>query len=100
MKNWHELKDRLKCMIDPIAFYKHEEQDIKAIGQREWKVGGLCPFHADRNAGSFYINATNGAFKCFSCDAMGGDIIEFTKKKYELSFTEALHKLSNDWRVS
>jgi putative DNA primase/helicase len=95
----HGLKDRLKTMIDPISFYQHEGQEIKIAGQREWKIAGLCPFHADKQAGSFYINAKNGTFQCFSCDATG-DIIEFTRQKYELSFIEALHKLSNDWRVA
>lgn len=100
MKTWLNLKDRMKEVVDPIAFYQYEGQDIKTTGQREWKLAGLCPFHADKQAGSFYINAKNGAFKCFSCHTTGGDIIDFTRQKYELSFSEALDKLSNEWRVS
>ncbi|MCP4355736.1 MAG: hypothetical protein GY793_08945, partial [Proteobacteria bacterium] len=37
------------------------------------------PFHADKKAGSFYINARNGAFKCHSCGAKGGSLLAFEK---------------------
>lgn len=101
MRLWrNDLKERVKETVDPVAFYQHEGQELKTAGQREWKIAGLCPFHADKRSGSFYVNARNGAFKCFSCDATGGDIIDFTRHKYDLSFTEALDKLSHEWRVS
>ena len=100
MRTWNDLKDRVKNLIDPLSFYQHEGQEVKAIGQREWKIAGLCPFHADRNVGSFYINVRNGAFKCYSCNSTGGDIIAFTEMKYELSFKKTLQKLANDWRLS
>lgn len=88
---------RLKKLIDPIDFYTHEGQEIASRGQGKWKLAGLCPFHEDRNAGSFYINIVNGAFHCFSCNASGGDIISFVQKKYEMSFREVLEKLIREW---
>ncbi len=90
-----QIKERIK----PTDFYSHEGQEIATRGKDSWKLAGLCPFHADRHVGSFYIHSDNGAFRCFACDAKGGDIITFTQKKYEMSFKEAIKKLQSDWRL-
>ncbi len=90
---------RLKDSIDSIDFYTHEGQEINTRGKTDWKLGGLCPFHADRNAGSFYINSKCGAFRCFSCGTSGGDVIAFVQKKYEMRFNDAVKKLVNEWRI-
>ena len=55
----------------------------------EW----LCPFHADKRAGSFVVNKTSGAFKCFSCGEAGGDVIDFHMKANQLSFKDAFNQL-------
>ena len=93
MKTWEELKERLKKSIDPIAFYQQEGQEIRTAGSREWKTGGLCPFHEDKSAGSFYINASTGAFKCFACGAKGADIIAYVMQRDGIPFVEALDVL-------
>ncbi len=54
-------------------------------------------FMAIRSPGSFYINLTTGAYKCFSCGEAGGDVIAFTMAVYGLQFVEALAKLADDW---
>jgi len=89
----------IKAMIDPIDFYTSEGQEITTRSGSPWKQGGLCPFHEDRHAGSFYIHSTSGGYCCFSCGAKGGDIINFTRNKYGLRFGDALRKLANEWRV-
>jgi DNA primase len=89
----------LKSLILAEDFYEREGQKVRSTGSNIWKEAGTCPFHNDRKAGSFRINSLNGAFKCFSCGAKGGDIIEYTKKKYEIPFIEAIQKLSCDWGV-
>jgi DNA primase len=94
--NASQVKER----INPGDFYSHEGQEVVARGKGSWKLAGLCPFHSDRHAGSFYIHSDNGAFRCFACDAKGGDIISFVQKKYEMSFREAIEKLKSDWRLS
>lgn len=90
---------QLKKAIDPIDFYTSEGQEITTRGCSSWKLGGLCPFHDDHHAGSFYINDIDGSYSCFSCKTFGNDIIDFTQKKYGLRFGEALHKLANEWRI-
>ena len=64
-----------------------------------WVDGGLCPFHQDKRIGSFKINSSTGAFKCFSCNASGGDIISFTMKYHDFSFPEALDWFTEQWGV-
>lgn len=90
---------RLKETIDPIDFYIAEGQEITTKGASPWKLGGLCPFHNDRHIGSFYIHDLSGGYSCFSCETAGGDIIDFTQRKYGLQFGEALRKLASEWRV-
>ncbi len=84
----------IKNNIPPYDFYMIEQQ-ITRFGTRlkGWIEAGLCPFHNDDSAGSFFINLEKGAFKCFSCGAKGGDIISFVMQKYNLSFREALELL-------
>jgi len=101
MKAYHKPWDipHLKQTINPVDFYAFEGQEIKTQGSSPWKLGGLCPFHADRQAGSFYIHLVSGGYCCFSCQAKGGDILDFTQKKHGLSFKDAVQKLIRDWRV-
>jgi DNA primase len=94
--NASQVKDR----INPVDFYSHEGQGVATRGKGSWRLAGLCPFHADQHSGSFYIHSDHGAFRCFSCDAKGGDIISFVQKKYDISFKQAIEKLKADWRLS
>ena len=54
---------------------------------------GLCPFHADTRAGSFFINRNTGGFNCFSCGASGGDIFDFHMQKEGVPFITSLNTL-------
>lgn len=100
-RHQHLDVDSIKETIDPHDFYLRE-QGLHRFGYRsgKWALAGLCPFHDDTSAGSFKVNLQMGAYTCFSCGAKGGDIINFTQKKYGLSFKEALQKLQYEWRVS
>ena len=91
--------DFIKEQISPRDFYEHELTNVPLIMQ-EWNEGGLCPFHADNNPGSFHVNLETGSFNCFSCGEKGGDIIAFTMALHGLKFTEALAKLAEDWGLS
>ena len=50
---------------------------VTAIGG---EIQALCPFHADKNVGSFYLNANSGLFFCFSCGAKG----DFSRLSHKL----------------
>jgi len=49
----------------------------------------LCPFHADRNLGSFVVNERRNFYYCFSCEAKG-DAIKFVMEYHKLSYRDAL----------
>jgi DNA primase len=89
---------QVKERISPYDFYLRE-QGLHQFGAKSggWAVAGLCPFHADRTAGSFKVNLDLGSFICFSCGAKGSDIIAFTMAKHGLSFYEALILLAKEW---
>ena len=88
--------DYIKCKLHPVDFYRHELPNAP-LRKGGWNSGGLCVFHADKMPGSFYVNLTTGAYKCFSCGEAGGDVIAFTMALYGLQFVEALAKLADDW---
>ena len=83
-----------------VSYLREQGIDRFKSQSHEWVEAGLCPFHEDRSAGSFWIRLENGAYNCFSCGAKGGDIIAFTMEKHRLTFYEALLQLANEWGVS
>jgi len=86
----------VKEAIDPYEFYLRE-QNLSGFGYRsgKWAVAGLCPFHLDKKVGSFQVNLTTGGFKCWSCNASGGDVIAFVIKRNNISFREALEYIAH-----
>lgn len=99
MKTPSTLVQHIKATITPRLFYPAQLPTMITPKGRGWGNGGLCLFHPDRSAGSFYVNLETGAFHCFSCGAKGGDIIAFTQLRDGLSFTEALKQLADEWGV-
>ena len=55
---------------------------------------GVCPFHNEKTP-SFVVSEHKQIFTCFGCGA-SGDAIEFTKRYYNLDFTEAVEKLARE----
>lgn len=97
-KNRIDIQD-LKQAICAQEFYEEVlEISIRPRWGRKWCLAGLCPFHADRYAGSFYVNIDSGAYKCHSCGVGGGDIISFLQNKDSYSFVEAIKLLDDRWR--
>lgn len=97
-RNYTLAAPLLKAAVSPVDFYRAELLGAPAWKRGAvWVDGGLCPFHADRNTGSFRVNLDTGAFKCFSCGSIGADILAFAMQRDRLSFPEALEKLSREW---
>lgn len=98
-KEYHRYEAAsIKSRIAPYDFYLREQGIDHFKGKSYgWAEAGLCPFHDDNSAGSFWIHLENGAYKCFSCGAKGGDVVTFIMKKYDLMFSEALVQLVNEW---
>jgi hypothetical protein len=75
------------------SFYEGELGQFRRAS-RGWaapKAG--CPFHESRSKTSFRVNFDSGAFRCFGCDAHGGDVLAFTRLRYKLTFQQAAEKL-------
>ena len=87
--------EQIKNAINPADFYRHHLN--APLTKHGLNSGGLCVFHNDRKAGSFFVNLNSGAFICYSCGTKGGDIIAFTMRLYGLTFSEALAQLAHDW---
>ena len=67
---------------------------LKKVGRR-WQ--GLCPFHAEKTP-SFSVNAEEGLFHCFGCQA-SGDVITFVRDVMHLDFVEAVEWLAGRYGV-
>jgi len=85
----------LKTSLPPDRYYSaHLTGSWGKPSGQDWHLWDrLCPFHQDRQAGSFVVNRATGAFKCFSCGAAGGDIIDFHMKANQLDFKAAFSQL-------
>lgn len=58
---------------------------------------GICPFHNEKTP-SFIVSEQKQIFTCFGCGATG-DVIEFTKRYYNISFQEAVEKLAQQYGI-
>ncbi|HVX20164.1 MAG TPA: DNA primase [Acidimicrobiales bacterium] len=66
-----------------------EHTSLKKSGRR-WT--GLCPFHGEKTA-SFSVNAEEGFYYCFGCQA-SGDAISFVRATEHLDFVDAVRFLA------
>lgn len=86
----------VKARVNPAAFYRDAFPGWTPRKTEGWTPGPLCPFHDDRRPGSFNINLSSGAFRCFACGARGGDVIAFVMLRDNLAFPEALRALTRE----
>jgi DNA primase len=74
----------------PIEYYKTQNINLRVSGAK-WQ-STICPFHAD-TAPSLRVNVETGGYKCMSCGARGGDVLDFHQQKYGLGFIDACKQL-------
>ena len=67
-----------------------EQAALKRQGRR-WV--GLCPFHGEKTP-SFSVNAEEGFYYCFGCQAKG-DAISFVRAVEHLDFVDAVRRLAD-----
>lgn len=79
---------RVREATDIVALIG-ERTSLKKQGRR-WV--GLCPFHAE-NTPSFSVNAEEGLYYCFGCQA-SGDAIGFLRDVEHMDFVEAVEALA------
>ena len=67
-------------------------QSYQALEGKGKDFVGLCPFHDDKHP-SMNVSPSKRIFKCFSCGA-GGDATIYVMKRENISFFEAMKKVS------
>ncbi len=85
---------RVRAATDIVALIG-EHAALKRQGRR-WV--GLCPFH-DEKTPSFSVNAEEGLYYCFGCQA-SGDVITFVRQVESLDFVEAVRRLAERAGIS
>jgi DNA primase len=80
---------RVRAATDLVALIG-EHVGLKRSGGR---FSGLCPFHQEKTA-SFYVNAEEGVYYCFGCQA-SGDAITFVRATEHLDFVDAVRLLAD-----
>jgi len=79
-------------LVDLLEFYQF----------RLYRKGRLyairCPFHTD-NIPSLFIYPDTNTFYCFGC-GKAGDAIDFVKEYFEISTSEAINKILDDFNIS
>ncbi len=78
---------QVRASTDIVALIG-EYTPLKRVGRR---FVGLCPFHAEKT-GSFSVNAEQGLYYCFGCQA-SGDAISFLRAIEGCDFVEAVERL-------
>ncbi len=80
---------RVRAATDIVALIG-EHAALKRQGRR-WV--GLCPFHGEKTP-SFSVNAEDGFYYCFGCQAKG-DAISFVRAMEHLDFVDAVRRLAD-----
>jgi len=80
---------QVRAATDIVALIG-EHAALKRVGRR-WT--GLCPFHTEKSP-SFSVNAEEGFYYCFGCQA-SGDAITFVRATEHLDFVDAVRLLAD-----
>jgi DNA primase len=80
---------QVRAQTDIVALIG-EHAALKRVGRR-WT--GLCPFHTEKSP-SFSVNAEQGFYYCFGCQA-SGDAITFVREMEHLDFVDAVRLLAD-----
>lgn len=93
-------------MIDELTIKKVKEAasivdvigDFYQLRKRGTDYECLCPFHQDRDLGSFKISPTRNLYTCFSCGAQGGPV-DFLMNHENMSFPDAIRWLGKKYSI-
>ena len=80
------------CMANDIVDYASSFLNLKKSGR---SYMACCPFHNEKTP-SFHIDRDKQLFHCFGCGAHG-DVIKFVMMLFNLSFAQAVIRLSSDF---
>lgn len=78
-------------LLNPMSTIAGAMVKLRKVGD---EMIGHCPFHSERTS-SFTIYAGDKRAKCFGC-GWQGDVIDFVRKVYGYSFSQAVDRLGGD----
>src|SRR5437016_2471811 len=78
------------ALPQPSTYYSREGLKLRGFG--EWRTA-RCVFHQPDKNPSLRVNLKTGAYRCFSCDARGGDVLDFHRQRYGMDFVDAARDL-------
>ena len=84
--------------INDVASIVDVIADFYELRKRGTNYECLCPFHQDRDLGSFKVSPTRNIYKCFSCGAEGGPV-DFLMSHENLSYPDALRWLGKKYSI-
>ncbi len=84
----------LKRRIPLLEYLRRRHWTAQRVGAQQEFVG-LCPLHQETRP-SFYVNARKNLFYCHGC-GRGGDLIRFVELERQLSFSQSVAQLQQEW---
>ena len=91
------MRERFQRDLLPDAPGYYSSEGLRLDGRGTWR-STLCPFHDDHNP-SLRVNTETGAYRCMSCGAHGGDVLDFHREPHGLGFKDAARAL-DAWGVA
>lgn len=88
--------DFLEKLRDQISLPELISREIK-LKRSGRSFTALCPFHDEKGA-SFTVSSERNTYRCYGCPAKG-DAIQWMRKRFHLSFYDAVVKLAEEYRV-
>ena len=82
---------RINDAVNIVDVIKDFEPNVRKVGKG---YQCLCPFHPDKNVGSFTISPKKNMCYCFSCEH-GGDAVYYLMEGQGMSYPDALRYLGH-----
>ena len=87
--------EKINDAVNILDVIRDFEPHVTKAGH-DWKC--LCPFHADRNTGSFFISTKKNMCYCFSCEK-GGDAVYYLMEGQGMSYLDAIRYLGQKYSI-
>lgn len=86
---------RINDAVNIVDVIKDFEPNVRKVGTG---YQCLCPFHPDKNMGSFTISPRKNMCYCFSCEK-GGDAVYYLMEGQGMSYPDALRYLGHKYDI-
>lgn len=84
-------------IVESIDIYDYISNYVD-LKQKGGEYFGVCPFH-DEDTASFSVSPARKMYFCFGCGA-AGDVINFVSNYENISYTAAMNKLADQYKIN